>query len=271
MVKAMKVETLIRSGASDFSEEAIEEMLRHSREKLKKSLTRIRRPQAAVGVVKSALGNLLVAKTNRGIALNYYLDDSAQVGAAMAKMRLALDPVEDQRAVAEVGEEVDRYLTGNADALRQDIDLTLAGNSFQRKVLDRLQTVPRGAVISYQALGAIAGSAGGARAVGNALHKNPVALYVPCHRVIAADGRIGGYAGGVARKLQLLHSEGFAVDGETSRLPAARVWGHKGTKIYCSPACPTRGRVDRARVLLFAGAEQARRAGMRACKICRPG
>ena len=271
MVNAMKIETLIRSTGSDFPEEILEELLRHSRDKLKKSLALIRRPQAAVGVVRSALGNLLVAMTARGIALNYYLDDNSNVAAALAKLRLELDPVEDQQAVAGVGEEINRYLTGNAGALHRQIDLLLAGNAFQKKVLGRLQTVPRGAVISYQALGAAVGSPGSARAVGNALHNNPVPLYVPCHRVISADGRIGGYAGGAARKVQLLRSEGFAVDGETARLPTATVWGHKGTKIYCGPACPTRARVDRARILFFAGPQQARRAGMRSCKLCNPG
>ena len=105
----------------------------------------------------------------------------------------------------------------DAKALRQHVDLTLTGNAFQNKVLDGLQTVPRGALVSYQALGAVVGSAKAARAVGNALHNNPVPIYIPCHRVIASDGRIGGYVGGGACKRQLLRSEGFAVDGETDR------------------------------------------------------
>ncbi|MEX0805433.1 MAG: methylated-DNA--[protein]-cysteine S-methyltransferase [Candidatus Binatia bacterium] len=267
----MKMETLIRSIAGDFTDEVIEELLLRSRGKVNKALQRIRRPQAAVGVVKSKLGNLLVAMTARGIALNHYLEDTRNVAAAVAKLRLEFDPVEDQRVVGEVGQEVNRYLTGEVNVLRQNIDLTLAGNAFQKKVLDRLQTVPRGAVISYQALGAAVGSASSARAVGNALHNNPVPIYVPCHRVISSDGRIGGYAGGAARKLQLLRSEGFAVDDDTTSLPGTTVWGHRGTKIYCRLGCRTRARVDRARTLFFADPEQAQRAGMRPCKICRPG
>jgi methylated-DNA-[protein]-cysteine S-methyltransferase len=267
----MKMETLIRSVASDFADEVIEELLLRSRGKVDKALQRIRRPQAAVGVVKSKLGNLLVAMTARGIVLNHYLEDTSNVAAAMAKLRLEFDPVEDQRTVGEVGEEVNRYLTGRASALRQNVDLTLAGNAFQKKVLDRLRTIPRGALISYQALGAAVGSASSARAVGNALHNNPVPLYVPCHRVISSDGRIGGYVGGAARKLQLLRSEGFVVDGDTASIPGSTVWGHRGTKIYCRQGCRTAARVDRARILFFAGPAQAQRAGMRPCKICRPG
>jgi methylated-DNA-[protein]-cysteine S-methyltransferase len=267
----MKLETLIRSVASDFPEEVIEEMLFRSRGKVDTALKRIRRPQAAVGVVKSKLGNLLVAMTARGIVLNHYLEDTSNAAAAVAKLRLAFDPVEDRRAVGDVGEEVNRYLTGAASVLRQNVDLTLAASPFQKKILRKLQEVPRGAVVSYQALGAAVGAPQGARAVGNALHHNPVPIYVPCHRVIASNGAIGGYGGGAARKLQLLRSEGFAVEGDTASLPDTMVWGHKGTKIYCRPGCRTGARVDRARILFFADPEQAQRVGMRPCRICRPG
>jgi methylated-DNA-[protein]-cysteine S-methyltransferase len=251
------------------ADEAVEELLARSRGKVDSALKRIRRPEAAVGVVKSKLGNLLVAISARGIVLNHYLDDTSD--AAVAKLRLEFDPVEDQTVVGKIGEEVDRYLTGETHVLRQNIDLTLAESAFQKKVLDRLQDVPRGAVISYQALGAAAGSARSARAVGNAMHNNPVPIYVPCHRVILSDGRIGGYGGGVPRKLQLLRSEGFAVDNLAASIPDTAVWGHKGTKIYCRPSCRTSAKVDRARILFFADPKQAQRAGMRPCKICRPG
>lgn len=270
MVKAMKIEALIRSAVSDFPEEVIDELLLRSRANIGKAMQRTRRPQAAVGVVKSKLGNLLVAMTARGIVLNQYLQDTSDAAAALAKLRLAFDPVQDQRTVGNVGEEVNRYLTGEADALNHDIDLTFAGSSFQRKVLGKLQTVPRGAVISYQALGAALGSASSARAVGNALHNNPVPIYVPCHRVVSSDGRIGGYGGGAARKLQLLRSEGFTLSNADVRLPDTLVWGHSGTKIYCRTDCRTAARVDRGRILFFADQKKARQAGLRPCKICRP-
>jgi O-6-methylguanine DNA methyltransferase len=165
------------------------------------------------------------------------------------------------------------HIGGDGDALRHRPDMRLAGDNFQRKALERLLAVPRGAVISYQALAAIAGAPGGARAAGNAMHVNPVPIYVPCHRVICADGRIGNYGGGVARKLQLLRAEGFALEGASAaaRLPDGFVWGHRGTRIYCNPDCRTAARVlDRGRILVFADAEHAREAGMRACRICRP-
>jgi O-6-methylguanine DNA methyltransferase len=266
----MKMETLVRSVAGDFPAQAIDELLRRSRGKVDKALMRIRRPQAAVGVVKSKLGNLLVAMTARGIVLNHYLDDSSDIAMVIAKLRLELDPVEDQQAVRDVGAEINRYLTGETNALHQSVDLTLVGSAFQKKILESLQRVPRGALISYQALGAAAGSTSSARAVGNAMHNNPVPIYVPCHRVILSNGRIGGYGGGAIRKLRLLRSEGFTVAGDATAVPANTIWGHRETKIYCRLSCRTRARVDTAKIFFFADPEQARRAGMRPCKICRP-
>src|SRR5918997_5446872 len=104
----------------------IDELLRRSSAKLDKALQRIRRPQAAVGVVKSKLGDLLVALSDSGIVLNHYVEDNSDIEAALAKLRLQFDPVEDQRAVATVAEEVDRYLTGG-NTLRHHFDLTLVG------------------------------------------------------------------------------------------------------------------------------------------------
>jgi hypothetical protein len=102
------------------------------------------------------------------------------------------------------------------------------------------------------------------------LHNNPVPIYVPCHRVITSSGGIGGYGGGAARKLQLLRSEGFALGKADERLPDGIVWGHKGTKIFCRTNCRTTARVDRAQILFFADPGEAKAAGLRPCKICRP-
>ena len=266
----MKIEKLIRSSGDGFKVEGLEELLRQARRRVDRALKPIRRPEAAVGVVKSPLGDLLVAMTAHGIALNHYLVDDSDLAATLDQLRWQLDLVEDPRAVKQVGAEIRRYLAGEAKALRQNIDLSLAASPFQQKVLRKLQEVPRGAVVSYQALGATAGAPKGARAVGNAMHNNPVPIYVPCHRVIASDGGLGGYGGGAARKLELLRSEGFAFRDGDVRLPDSVVWGHRGTRIYCRTNCRTAARVDRGRILFFADPKGARQAGLRPCKICRP-
>jgi methylated-DNA-[protein]-cysteine S-methyltransferase len=270
MVTLMKIEDLIGSIDSEFGDEVVEELLRQVHEGLDRALKRIRRPRVAVGVVDSPLGDLLVATGDRGIVLNHYLGDESDLRATIARLRFEFDPVEDGRAVRQIGEEIRHYLAGDENALRQNVDLSLVGSPFQKKVLSRLRAVPRGAVISYQALGASLGAPKGARAVGNALHNNPVPIYVPCHRVISSDRRIGGYAGGTARKLLLLRSEGFAIDTAEARIPDSVVSGHKGTRIYCRTNCRTAAHVGRTRILFFADPKDAQRAGMRACKICQP-
>lgn len=266
----MNIEKLIGLAGAEFDADAIDDLLRRTRNRVDGALKRIRRPEAAVGIVKSPLGDLLVALSARGIVLNHYLLNGSDLAATIARLRLGWDAVEDSRAVEEVGREIHRYLAGEENALRREIDLSLAASAFQQKVLRKLQEVPRGAVISYQALGAAAGAPKGARAVGNAMHNNPVPIYVPCHRVIASNGRIGGYGGGVGRKLQLLRCEGFALADADARLPDGVLWGHTGSKIYCRKNCRTFAKVESTRVLFFAHSKEARAAGLRPCKICRP-
>jgi methylated-DNA-[protein]-cysteine S-methyltransferase len=248
----------------------LDDLLRHARSRLSGELKYERRPEAAAGVVSSPLGDLFVAVTNRGIAMIHYLAGAGDIASTIDELRPRLDLAEDRRTTDGVAAEVRRYLSGEASALRQDIDLSLAGSSFQQKVLRKLQEVPRGAVISYQALGAAAGSPKGARAVGNAMHNNPVPIYVPCHRVIASGGGLGGYGGGAGRKLQLLRSEGFDLGDNAAKLPGNALWGHQRTKIYCRADCRTVARVDQNRILFFADAKDARHAGLRPCKVCRP-
>lgn len=270
MVTDMKIEKLIGRAGSEFGKQTLEELLRRSHRRIDHALKGMRRPEAAVGVVNSPLGDLFVALSKRGIVFIHYLLANDDLENTLAKLRLTLDPIEDRSSVKAVGAEIRRYLDGNADALRRNADLSLATSSFQKKVLDKLQEVPRGAVVSYQALGAAAGAPKGARAVGNAMHNNPVPIYVPCHRVIASGGGLGGYGGGLARKLQLLRSEGFALGNAAKRLPDSVVWGHKGTKIYCRTDCRTAAHVDGTQIVFFADPKEAKAAGLRPCKICRP-
>src|SRR5215470_7558341 len=110
----MKIETLLGSIGNEFDNKVIEELLRRSQDRIDTKLMRIRRPQAAVGVVQSPLGDLLVAMSAQGVALNHYLDDASDLAAAIAALRLKFDLVDDQGAVKPVGEEVRRYLAGNA-------------------------------------------------------------------------------------------------------------------------------------------------------------
>lgn len=80
--------------------------------------------------------------------------------------------------------------------------------AFERAVYRAAAAIPRGQTRSYGWVARRIGRPGAARAVGNALHRNPFAPRIPCHRVVRADGTLGGYAGGPARKRSLLRREG---------------------------------------------------------------
>ncbi|MCX6744240.1 MAG: MGMT family protein [Candidatus Parcubacteria bacterium] len=83
---------------------------------------------------------------------------------------------------------------------------------FENQVLSLVKKIPKGKVSTYQLLAIRLGDKALARAVGNALSKNPRLIKVPCHRVIKSNGALGGYARGLAKKLQLLQNEGIRIE-----------------------------------------------------------
>ena len=93
-----------------------------------------------------------------------------------------------------------------------DLPISADGTEFQNKVWQALTTIPYGETWSYQDLADAIGSPKSVRAVGAANGKNPISVIVPCHRVIGKDGKLTGYAGGVARKKQLLILEGIKLN-----------------------------------------------------------
>lgn len=82
---------------------------------------------------------------------------------------------------------------------------------FNQKVWQLLKKIPRGQVATYGQIAKAAKSPNSARAVGNACGKNPFAPIVPCHRVVASNGSLGGYSGGISKKIKLLAKEGVMV------------------------------------------------------------
>lgn len=100
-----------------------------------------------------------------------------------------------------------RYLDGDLDAL-DGLEVDTAGTPFQEKVWSRLRKIPAGRTISYAELARAVGDPSAVRAVAGANARNPVSIVVPCHRVIASDGKLAGYGGGIERKRWLLVHEG---------------------------------------------------------------
>ena len=110
--------------------------------------------------------------------------------------------------------ELDSYFSGELRLFTAPIDYADSGTDFQRSVWDALQEIPYGSVVTYGELAEKIGNAKAARAVGLANNRNPLAIIVPCHRVIGANGRLVGYAGGLPFKRSLLELEGVTLDDE---------------------------------------------------------
>lgn len=120
---------------------------------------------------------------------------------------------------------LDAYFAGDHGALADlDVDLGSRG-AFTLAVLRALRSIPPGTTTTYGALSLLAGRPGAARAVGQAVGSNPVPVIVPCHRVIASNGSLGGFSAGLSRKRALLDHEGLPPlsGGWTSRRELALV------------------------------------------------
>lgn len=162
-------------------------------------------------------------------ALSYRVVDSplgpltlAGVGETLMHVRMSAQAHEpdrsswqyDGRAFADTVEQLSAYFAG--DLMEFDVDLALSGTDFQRRVWSALRTIPYGQTCSYGQIAEQIGSPGGSRAVGLANGRNPVAIIVPCHRVIGAGGAMTGYGGGIDRKRALLDLERSRVSAQSA-------------------------------------------------------
>ena len=157
--------------------------------------------------IASPLGDIRLATSPRGLAGLWFdgqrhLPD--QLDGAHAWPHDAAHPVLQAAAV-----QVQQYFAGQRTHFALPLD-TSGGTPFQQAVWRALLRIAHGSVTSYGALAQELGRASAVRAVGAAVGRNPLSLVVPCHRVLGADGRLSGYAGGLERKAQLLALEGIA-------------------------------------------------------------
>jgi methylated-DNA-[protein]-cysteine S-methyltransferase len=115
------------------------------------------------------------------------------------------------RALGAAVDQLERYFAGERRAF--ELELDLGGTTFQRTVWNQLLQIPYGTTISYSMLARAVGRPDGVRAVAAAVGRTPVPIVVPCHRVIAANGDLTGYGGGLERKRALLDLEAHAAAG----------------------------------------------------------
>jgi methylated-DNA-[protein]-cysteine S-methyltransferase len=157
----------------------------------------------------SPIGPLVAAVTTRGLCALCFGDYWERQRRDLERW-LGPVPFRETAPRLDLARCLEDYFAGALTAL-DGLEVDLHGTAFQRRVWSALRRVPAGTTTSYHELAEQVGCRGGARAVGAANGANPVALVIPCHRVIRADGGLCGYGGGVARKEWLLRHEGVRI------------------------------------------------------------
>ena len=161
----------------------------------------------AVQTFDSPIGPLTLAERGGRVCLLHFGSDGPEID-RMFDRWYAGEPRARQALPATVSV-LHRYFEGNLGAL-DTVAVELNGTAFQKNVWQALRRIPHGTTISYAELARRVGTVSAVRAVGSANGANPVAIIVPCHRVIGSDGSLTGYGGGLERKQWLLAHEGLA-------------------------------------------------------------
>lgn len=168
---------------------------------VKSALKKMNGSLTGAELITTPLGPLYAAASGRGIFLLQFVDESAAG---------ALPVQKGSKLIGGLRHELDRYFKGKLIKFATAVKFE-TGTEFQKKVWKSLGKIPYGKTFTYQQIAQTVGTPQGFRAVGMANGANPVAILIPCHRVINASGHLGGYAGGISRKLKLLEIEGHEV------------------------------------------------------------
>jgi len=155
---------------------------------------------AAQARADTPLGPITLAATERGLAGLWFDDQKHHPGAIEAPVDAS------QRWIVQALDELAGYWRDGSALFT--IALDPQGTPFQQSVWEALRGIPAGRTLSYGGLAQQLGRASAVRAVGAAIGRNPVAVIVPCHRVLGTSGSLTGYAGGLERKAALLRLEG---------------------------------------------------------------
>ena len=149
--------------------------------------------------IKSRIGSLYLVASEYGLEGIFWQAQSAPFVDSLTA------PNPEIQILAKAVKQLDEYFSGQRKSF--DIPLAPAGTDFQKCVWNELAKIPYGKTVSYYAIAKKIGNHKASRAVGTANGKNPLCIIVPCHRVIAANGSLGGYSGGLEVKSQLLAIE----------------------------------------------------------------
>ena len=177
--------------------------------------------EIAYALVDAPVGRLVVAATPRGLVRIAYELQNGGVDSVLDQIAERLSPsiVEAPARLDGARRELDEYFAGRRRDFGLTIDWRLARPGFTRRVLEATARIPFGETRSYKDVAIAAGSPKAFRAAGGALGSNPIPIVVPCHRVLASGGKIGGYTGGLERKRVLLGIEGIPGVGQLTLAP----------------------------------------------------
>jgi len=154
----------------------------------------------SVMTISSPVGSLVLRASNKGL-----------VSIDRGKVSRVKGETKAERTVAQAARELDEYFAGKRRKFTVPLDLH--GTPFQLEVWQTLRRIPFGKAVSYGEEARMLGKPKAARAVGSANGRNPIPIIVPCHRVVAGDGSLGGYSAGLPMKRKLLALEGVSVAG----------------------------------------------------------
>jgi methylated-DNA-[protein]-cysteine S-methyltransferase len=159
--------------------------------------------------IDAPFGKVFLAKTERGLCRVSFRRQEADLVDDLEKRELL--PEKDAGQLDRERREFAEYFEGKRHHFDLPVDIR-GGTPFQRKVLEAANEIPFGQCECYTDVAERIGHPKAQRAVGNALGKNPVAIVIPCHRVVASGGRLGGYTGGLDIKETLMSIEGIRVE-----------------------------------------------------------
>lgn len=154
---------------------------------------------------KCPVGRVILAATGKGICWLSFGDTDKQMETALREEFPKATVSRDASGLKPWMDELTRHFAGEQPHL--DLPLDVRATAFQRRVWDALLAIPYGETRSYKQVAEAIGAPTAVRAVARACATNPVAVVVPCHRVIGTDGKLHGYAGGLHRKKKLLEGE----------------------------------------------------------------
>jgi methylated-DNA-[protein]-cysteine S-methyltransferase len=226
----------------------------------------------SLAVGRFPAGDVRIGKTDNGVALVEFVDSEERAEAPRWQKAFWIESGGTE--ITGLIRALEDYLSGKRSELGWTVDEVLMRGEFQRRVLRATAEVPYGTVVTHQAIAEMIGRPRVARAVAQALRYNPVAIHIPCHRVIGSDGNLTGYAGNrVGIKRRILEVEGILIVQSARGLTIQKecmVVGRRRDRRFCRPSCSMLKNRSAGDRVFISSRTRAGEMGYRPCNACRP-